>query len=106
MFEFTSEAAWRKFESLKPELEIVDERLLDASSTPRINATLLNKTINKYGDIEVVAIVYDQEGNAAAASKTLVDVLYPNSEVPVSFTWPLPFGFQVSKIEIIPKLPI
>jgi hypothetical protein len=106
VFEFTAPAVWRKFNSVKPELSIADEELRNATSSPIIQAMLVNETINKYKNIEVVVIVYDAEGNARAASKTMVDILPPENQVPITFTWPDAFDFDTSKIEIIPKLPI
>ncbi|MCF7865695.1 MAG: hypothetical protein K9M11_04285 [Candidatus Pacebacteria bacterium] len=106
VFEFTAPAVWNKFEASKPELDVIDERVLFATTTPTIKATLLNKTINKYTNIEVVAIIYNKEGNAFAASKTVVDIIRGNDESPLVFTWPTGFTDEVSKVEIIPKLPI
>ncbi len=106
IFEFTEPAVWKKFQSEKPELDTGDVTLKNASSSPRIEASVINKTINDYKKIEVVAIVYDQNSNAAAASKTTIDRLNADDTQAVSFTWPNPFDFAVSKIEIIPKLPI
>ncbi len=106
VFEFTAPAVWKKFQSKKPELSIADEVVKNATSSPVLQAALVNETINKYKNIEVVAILYDAEGNARAASKTMVDVLPAEDQVRVSFTWPNPFDFTVAKIEVIPKLPI
>jgi hypothetical protein len=106
VFEFTAPAVWNRFETAKPELDILDERVLFASTTPNIKATLKNRTINKYTNIEVVAIVYNKQGNAFAASKTIVDIIRGNGEAPLVFTWPTGFTEEVSKVEIIPKLPI
>jgi hypothetical protein len=106
IFEFTAPAVWNKYDAQKPEFDVIDERLLSASTSPIIKATLLNKTINKYANIEVVAIVYNKDGNAFAASKTIVDIIHGNDEAPLVFTWPTPFTDDISKIEIIPKLPI
>lgn len=104
IFEFTAPANWNKNPATEPAIDVVDEQLFSASSSPYIRASLANRTINRYKNIEVVAIVYDAAGNAFAASKTVVDVLDPNSQAPLVFTWPQPFVSDVSKIEIIPKL--
>ena len=105
-FEFTEPLVWKKFSSSKPEFDVIDKRLINASSSPQLNATLVNKTIDTYRNIEVVALIYDTDGNAIAASRTIVDVLYGNSEAPLIFTWPNGFTANTSKIEIIPKLPL
>ncbi len=105
-FEFTEPLTWKKYTSIKPEFDVIDKRLSGASSTPKLEAVLVNKTIDTYRNIEVVALVYDTDGNAIASSRTIVDVLYGNSESPLVFTWPEAFNVSTSKIEIIPKLPL
>jgi hypothetical protein len=107
VFAFTAPAKWNKSAvSDAPVLTVVDQRILDANTSPRIYATLENSTVYKYKNIEVVAIVYDADGNAFAASKTVVDNLPGSGSAPLVFTWPSPFATAVSKVEIIPKLPI
>lgn len=106
IFEFTSPAVWNRFETTKPEFDVIDERVLFATTTPTIKATLKNRTINKYTNIEVVALVYNKAGNAFAASKTIVDIIRANDEAQIVFTWPTGFTEEISKVEIIPKLPI
>jgi hypothetical protein len=105
-FEFIRGVPWKKYEGTKPELEVLDQRLSVSASGPRIDATLQNKTINQYQKVEVVAIVYDDTGNAMASSRTFIDILPSNGTAPLIFTWPHIFPSPVSKIEIIPKLPI
>lgn len=105
-FSFIRSVPWKKYQGSLPELEIADERITEASTGVRIDAVLINKTINQYMQIEVVAIVYDAEGNAMASSRTFVEKLEGSASAPLVFTWPKEFPSEVSKIEIIPKLPI
>lgn len=105
-FEFIRGVPWKQYEGSLPELTISDQRFALSSGGPRIDATLQNKTINRFQNVEVVAIVYDQQGNAMASSRTFVDILPANGSAPILFTWPQVFSGDVSKIEIIPKLPI
>lgn len=106
-FSFVRNVPWKKYVGTKPELEVVDQRLSSSTqANPRIDATLINKTINQYLKVEVVAIVYDEQGNAMASSRTYVDKLNGNASAPLIFTWPQQFRSNVSKIEIVPKLPI
>ncbi len=105
-FEFIRGVPWKKYEGVKPELDIIDERLSTPVSGPRIEAKIVNKTINRYKKVEVVAVVYDEKGNAMAASRTFVDQLDGSATEPLIFTWPQAFPSSVSKIEIVPKLPI
>jgi hypothetical protein len=105
-FEFTEPITWELFQNQKPEFDVINVELSSTTTVPHIDAELKNRTINRYRNIEVVALVYDQEGNAAAASKTTVDDISGGISIPLTFTWPEPFNFSVSKIEIIPKLPV
>lgn len=105
-FEFTEPIVWEKFTSLKPELAVGNIVTTSVSTSPQVTAEIENKTINRYRNIEVVAVVYDSAGNAMAASKTMVDDLPGGAVIPLIFTWPEPFTSPESKVEIIPKLPI
>lgn len=107
-FEFTQNMNWKKYLGSKPEIEIIDERFVGttnaSTSLPRLEAEIENRTINTYRNVEVVALIYDKDGNAMAASRTYVDTLPGTTKVPLIFTWPEPFPKEVSKVEIIPKI--
>lgn len=105
-FEFTEPIVWKKFEVKKPEFEVVDQKTKDFETLPNIEATIKNTTLETYNRIEVVVVVYDESGNSAASSRTFIDELDSLGSEKVVFTWPKPFDFEPSKIEIIPKLPI
>ena len=107
VFVFTAPAQWNKSAVTdKPVLTVADQRVLDVDTIPRIYATLQNSTVYAYKNIEVVAVIYDADGNAFAASKTVVDNLPGSGSAPLVFTWPSGFTKPISKMEIIPKLPI
>ena len=105
-FEFTRDVQWKKYQGSKAELEVTDIKTSNLDTAPRIDAVLVNKTINRYAHVEVVALVYDEKGNAMAASRTFIDDLQSTASAPLFFTWPKPFPSTVSKVEIIPKLSI
>ena len=106
-FNFIEPAIWKKSNVAKAELSVSQERLrLDLASGPRVDAILKNETINTFRNTEVVVLIYDNLGNARASSRTKVDVLFGNESKNIVFTWPRPFDFEVSKIEIVPKLSI
>jgi hypothetical protein len=65
---------------------------------------IINKDFNQYSDIEVVAILYDEVGNAMGASRTFIDKIESNQTLPIIFTWPEPFKKIPTKIEVIPKM--
>lgn len=104
LFKFNERLDWNKYQSTRPEVAISEPQVIRATSTPRIDAKVLNKTLNRFENIEVVAIVYGLNDNAMAVSRTFVPVLTSMGTVPVVFTWPNPFPEEITKIEIIPKL--
>lgn len=103
-FEFIEPVIWLEYFGNKPELEVVEQRLSRQDTSPKIDAKIVNKTLNTYKNVEVVAIVYNEEGNGVLASRTYIDSIGDKGEVNVAFTWPEPINFKPSKIEIIPNL--
>jgi hypothetical protein len=78
--------------------------LSDLETSPKIAAVVRNKTIETFKSIPVVAIVYDSEGNALAASQTFIDEIGPEESVNVYFSWPEPFSGAAARREIIPRI--
>jgi hypothetical protein len=105
-FEFIEPITWLEYDGERPELEVIERNLMKENEAPIIEATIRNKTLHTYTNVEVVAIVYDAEGNGFAASRTFIDTIGDREDVKVRFTWPEPFTASSSKIEIIPKLEI
>jgi hypothetical protein len=103
-FEFLEPITWLEYDGEKPELEVIERSLMQEEETPIVEATIRNKTLHTYTNVEVVAIIYDAEGNGFAASRTFIDKIGDREDVKVRFTWPQPFTASSSKIEIIPKL--
>lgn len=62
---------------------------------PKYTARLSNDTLDEMKQLEVVAVLYDKEGNAVAVSKTAVDSIAKQSYKDVVFTWRLPFKTSV-----------
>ncbi len=104
-FDFTDDVIWYKYKGDKSELSVTEEVLSNATSSPRLDAIVNNRTTNTYKNVEVVAILYDDTGNAIQASRTFIPVLADNDSVHVNFTWPTGFDRSVATIEIIPKVP-
>lgn len=90
-FEFTEEPLWYRAQAIGQALSVMDTRLLDTATRPRIDAMLLNNSLAEFKDVEVVGVVFAADGNAVAASRTIVDVLSKNTSLPIVFTWPRPF---------------
>jgi len=87
-FDFTSDMVWKRRSIEPPLIVIQDERLSDEDFAPRIQATIFSTEFIPLRNVRVIAIVYDREGNAIAASNTLLERLAPDTRAPIFFTWP------------------
>jgi hypothetical protein len=103
-FDFVEPITWIEYFGNKPELEVVEQRLSRTDTVPKIDAKILNKTLNTFKNVEVVAIIYDENGNAVLSSRTYIDSIADRQTANVVFTWPEPITFTPSKVEIIPNL--
>lgn len=101
--EFThGEPVWVNEAPSSPDVSIRNQRIENTTERPILTATIVNNTTNSIGSFPVVGIVYDGEGNALNASRTVVEGLAPRGEAQLIFTWPQPFASGVARIEIIP----
>lgn len=103
-FEFTEPLVWLEYSGERPELLVSDQVFSRTDEAPKLTAKVTNKTLNTFRNVEVIAIIYDEEGNGFMASRTFIDRLGDRGTADVSFTWPEPLTASSSKIEIIPKL--
>lgn len=108
-FEFTEEPVWtqvpiEKINQLK--VFASDIRLEGEDTSPRLFATMKNNSLFVIPEVTVIAILYDEAGNAVSASRTYLDVLNKEDSQDVSFTWPEAFNKKVVVKEIIPMFNI
>lgn len=104
-FEFTETPIWVKVpkeEIEKMKVAISDIRLEGESTSPRMSANMRNNSLYNIPEVNVVALLYDKEGNVVSASRTFVDLLHSEEIIPLSFTWAEPFNKAVTLKEIIP----
>ena len=97
-----SEFDWQKVVSTPQGLTVSDETL-SASSTSKLSATLSNTSSQQISNIELVALIFDTEGNISTASKTFVDTLAANSETSIIFTWPSTLS-STTQVEVLPRV--
>lgn len=92
IFEFDNNIRWNKSESTEEKITITHSPILRLDSAPRIEAKVVNNTIEEIKNIELVATIFDGSDNAVAASRTFVESLNKNENADVLFTWPKPFA--------------
>jgi hypothetical protein len=102
LFEFGAEYNWKSISKNPPQLVVADQNWADTDISPRISADIVNPTFQDIERVDVTVIVYDEQKNAFAASKTFITNLKAESKQPIVFTWQEPFPKPVSSIEIIP----
>lgn len=106
LFSFTSTPEWTVIDkrvSTYP-LFVRDVKLSESSSGPKIEANIVNDSIYKISDLDVVALIYDKDGNVIATSKTYLESVDKNSSEAVFFTWPSPFEAEVGRMEVFPDI--
>lgn len=74
------------------------------NTSPKLSAVIRNESYINFSDIPVVAVVYNNEGNAIASSRTYIDQLDQGNEAQIFYSWPEPFADAVSRIEILPRV--
>lgn len=99
VFSFTAEPVFKKMNQAAPEIVALNRALSGEEIRPRLEATLRNNGTIPVRDMPVTAVVFDKEGNAIAASKTIVDNLDSNESKDISFTWPQPFPVEIGYCE-------
>lgn len=91
LFQFEKNIVWRKSEDNLKNLKIEHSPILSLDITPKIEATLENRSLNEIKFIELVVAVFDGKDNVIATSRTFVDRLKKNEKKQLFFTWPNPF---------------
>lgn len=100
-FEFTQTPNWQRLGN-QPTISVKNKQLLAEDTSPRLSATLENSDISPVKNVSIVAVLYDQNDTAIAASQTLVEEIAAGGTKDIVFTWPAPFQNKVSRIEIYP----
>jgi hypothetical protein len=102
--EWKSGLDWQKDGGPIPDLVTRNILLSKEDSEPRVDALLVNNSLEKVTNVELVALLSDESGNIIASSKTFVEEIPGSGLTPVVFTWPKPFGTAVSSVDIITRV--
>ncbi len=105
-FRFLTTPEWLKVTDDESKQTIFSEAgaLANLDLAPRLPVDVSNPTTGDVRNIDVYAIVYDQDDNALGVSKTLIDILPANSKKSVTFTWREPFNGEARRTEIITQV--
>jgi hypothetical protein len=102
IFEFQEAPVWERMKNVAAAVTITHDPVIDADTTPRLDAKVTNTSVSDIRDLTFVAVIFDPAGNAFAASQTALDRLNTNDVKTITFTWPDPFNATVGRIDIFP----
>lgn len=90
-FDFDKVPQWVQGSPSKQPLSVKSRSLSDPyGERPRLEATLVNDSIDVLSNVNAVAIVYNSAKNAVAASETVIDSIGKDEEKTIFFSWPAP----------------
>lgn len=101
VFEFTDKPNWVEAEP-DPEILIESVQFIEKNNLPRVLAIVRNSSVKDIKNIELIALLLDDQGNLINSSKTILDSIKKNSSEEIVFTWPEAFDKEVIKIDIFP----
>jgi hypothetical protein len=104
-FEFTETPVYTQVEIEKlNQLKIIvsNIELENETTAPHLSAQIKNNSLFNIPELGVVAILYDETGNAVSVSRTYLDQLSGGESKELNFTWPEPITDKVIAQEIIP----
>jgi hypothetical protein len=102
-FEFTSPFVWEKKLPTLDLLPINVGNIIvgDNKESPTLTANISNDSIFDLPAFDVIVILYDINHNAINASKTHLDGIKSNNNVPILFTWPEAFTTDPTTRDIL-----
>lgn len=103
-FSFLQGINWIKLQNQEANITAVSKDLIGEDSSPKLSVTMKNKSLLPINNIEIVAILYDQNDNAIAFSKTQIDSIAKEGTQDITFTWPEKFTEKVFRIEVLSKV--
>lgn len=100
-----TEQGWQRIgdTSDRPKLSVENENLIEGDM-PRLYADIVNSSPYDIRDVDIAAVVYDENDNAMAASKTVISNLSKDTREQVVFTWPEPFPSVGKRVDILPRI--
>lgn len=105
-FEFLTAPHWVEIGLKHPTLLIQNQVFSDDGVRPRLRAEIVNNSLDAVDRIIITALIFDEQSNVIAASKTEVDRLLPQSSKAISFIWPQQLVDEPTRIEIMPRVNI
>lgn len=101
-FEFGSPLVWERMRSDAEAVIVTGKTISGERAEPRVEAFAENTSVADIRDARFVAVIFDPQGNAIAASHTVIPVFRPGTREEIVFTWPDPIEGPVGRVDVIP----
>ncbi len=104
-FEFTQTPQWTTIPQEKInqlQVSVSNISLTSEDTSPELSATIKNVSFFSIPEMNVIAILYDENRNAVSASSTYLENMTGGESRDINFTWPEPFSGKIITKEIIP----
>lgn len=100
----TASSSWFRSDMPPHTVRVSNPRVTGTEGEPRVEAMVENPYNVPLRNTILIATLFNAEGNAIAASQTLIPELNAYSSTKSIFTWNTPFSDTVSRIEVRPRL--
>ena len=94
--------AWRRISGSAQATVFVRNQNFTTNPAPLITAELVNSGTEVQRDLEIAAVLMEPDRNVFAVSRTVVDILKPQSSTEILFGWPEQLGSSPAFIELFP----
>jgi len=91
---------WVSAVSGRDQFTVQSRTLTGADVKPRLEAQVFNNAFIPVTNLEVVATIFDAQGNALTSSRTFIDTLGPKSAETAVFTWPEPIAKTLRSCDV------
>lgn len=98
--EIDTPTLWLPAQGAVGQFTITNRELTGVDTRPRLTTTIYNNDLNEAEQVEVVATIFDRDGNALNASRTFIEQLAGRSQTDVVFTWPEPIAKTLKSCEV------
>ena len=102
-FEITDGPVWQRVEAKLPIPKVTYKNFVN-QPTPLLVAQVANDSLQTITDLQIVAVLSDEDQNALAVSSTLVEKLEQGESREVAFTWPKALSVDPTFFNFYPHL--
>lgn len=79
----------------RDQFRVLDRNLLRFDTEPRLDVEIENTALTRAEEVEVVATIFNDAGEAVTASETLIEDIPSRTSQNITFTWPQPIAKTV-----------